>query len=106
MIILGIGLAQDLQNIVQVSGAFAFALTLLFPFAEFCFEILAILVGERIHQGLKTQGDWSFVLIFGLLVLLANASSAMLQVFLLQHAAAASGAAGHVTTPADVFEST
>src|SRR5713226_7001939 len=35
MIVLGVGLAADLQTIVQVSGMFAFALTLLFPFAEF-----------------------------------------------------------------------
>src|SRR5712691_8011151 len=85
MILLGVGLALDLQTIVQVSGPFAFALMLLFPFAEFSFEILAILVGERIHQGLKTRGDWSFVLIFAPLVLLANLSTAMRQVFLLQH---------------------
>jgi hypothetical protein len=98
MIVLGVGLATDLQTIVQVSGMFAFALTLLFPFAEFCFEVLAILVGERIHQGLRTRGDWSFVLVFAPLVLVANISTAMLQVFLLQHAAAAA-AVGQVVKP-------
>lgn len=94
MIVLGVGLASDLQSIVHVGGLFAFALTLLFPFAEFCFEVLAILIGERIHQGLTTSGDWSFVLTFVPIVLVANISTAMLQVFLLQHSAG----------PANTFE--
>jgi len=84
MILLGFGLALDLQNVFNISGMFAIALSLLFPFAEFVFEILAILVGERIHQGLKTRGDWTFVLVFAPFVLFANVSTAMLQVFLLR----------------------
>ncbi len=84
MILLGFGLALDLQAVFNISGMFAFALSLLFPFAEFVFEILAILVGERIHQGLKTKGDWTFVLVFAPFVLFANVSTAMLQVFLLK----------------------
>jgi len=69
--------------VFHVQGMFALALALLFPFGEFVFEILAILVGERIHQGLKTRGDWTFVLTFTPFILFANVSTAMLQVFLL-----------------------
>src|SRR6266567_3817555 len=83
MIWLGLGLALDLQAVFHVTGVFAGALAVLFPFAEFVFEILAILVGERIHQGLKTRGDWMFVLVFTPFILFANVSTAMLQVFLL-----------------------
>jgi hypothetical protein len=105
MIILGVGLANDLQAVVHVGGLFAFALMLLFPFAEFCFEILAILIGERIHGGLRTSGDWSFVLTFVPIVLIANVSTAMLQVFLLNHAiAVAAASSGQIVAP-DTFES-
>jgi hypothetical protein len=83
MILLGIGLALDLQGVFHVTGMFAIALTLLFPFAEFIFEMLAILVGERIHGGLKTSGDWAFVLVFTPFILFINTSTAMLQVFLI-----------------------
>src|SRR5258707_8972406 len=76
MIVLGFGLAVDLQSVFHIGGGYATALAILFPFAEFVFEILAILVGERIHQGLKTGGDWAFVLVFGPFVLLANLSTA------------------------------
>lgn len=83
MILLGYGLAVDLQTVFHINGAYATALAILFPFGEFVFEILAILVGERIHQGLKTKGDWSFVFVFAPFVLVANLSTALLQVFLL-----------------------
>ncbi len=82
MILLGIGLALDLQAVFHITGAYALALTVLFPFGEFVFEILAILVGERIHQGIRSGGDAAFVFTFGPFVLLANAGTAMLQVFL------------------------
>lgn len=83
MIILGVALASDLAGVFHIGGAYAFALALLFPFGELLFEALAILVGERIHQGLKSGGDWTFVLVFGPFVLLSNTGTAMLQVFLL-----------------------
>jgi hypothetical protein len=83
MIWLGFGLALDLQSVFHINGIYASALAVLFPFAEFVFEILAILIGERVHQGLKTRGDWTFVLVFAPFVLLANLSTALLQVFLL-----------------------
>src|ERR1700687_6014725 len=57
MVLLGIGLASDLSAVFKVPGAYALALTLLFPFGELLFEALAILVGERLQQGIKTQGD-------------------------------------------------
>ncbi len=41
-----------------------------------------ILVGERIHQGIRSGGDAAFVFTFGPFVLLANTGTAMLQVFL------------------------
>ena len=82
MVLLGIGLAGDLQAVFHIGGAYALALTVLFPFGEFVFEILAILVGERIHQGIKSGGDAAFVFTFGPFVLLANTGTAMLQVFL------------------------
>ncbi len=82
MILLGIGLASDLQAVFHIGGAYALALTVLFPFGEFVFEILAILVGERIHQGIRSGGDAAFVFTFGPFVLLANTGTAMLQVFL------------------------
>jgi hypothetical protein len=83
MIWLGFGLALDLQAVFHINGVYASALAVLFPFAEFVFEILAILIGERVHQGLKTGGDWTFVFTFAPFVLLANLSTALLQVFLL-----------------------
>src|SRR6266516_396028 len=49
MILLGFGLANDLQAVFHVGSSFALALMILFPFGEFVFEILAILIGERIH---------------------------------------------------------
>jgi hypothetical protein len=82
MILLGIGLALDLQTVFHITGTYALALTVLFPFGEFVFEILAILVGERIHQGIRSGGDAAFVFTFGPFVLLANTGTAMLQVFL------------------------
>lgn len=95
VILLGIGLAQDMQTVFQVSGLFAVALAFLFPFAEFIFEILAILVGERIHEGIHSRGEMAFVCTFGAFTLLANASTAMLQVFLLRwHDPAAADRAG------------
>jgi hypothetical protein len=95
VILLGLGLAQDMQTVFQVSGLFGTALLFLFPFAEFIFEMLAILVGERLHEGLKTTGDIAFTVTFGLFVLLANASTALLQVFLLHwHDPAAADKAG------------
>ena len=89
MIVLGVALASDLAGVFRINGAYAFALALLFPFGELLFEALAILVGERIHQGLKSGGDIAFVLVFGPFVLLANTGTAMLQVFLLSRGAEA-----------------
>jgi|SRR5579859_1278196 len=92
MIVLGVALANDLAGVFRIAGMYAFALALLFPFGELLFEALAILVGERIHQGLKSGGDIAFVGIFGPFVILANIGTAMLQVFLLSH-----GAPGELT---------
>src|SRR5579859_1913151 len=89
MIVLGVALANDLAGVFRIAGMYAFALALLFPFGELLFEALAILVGERIHQGLKSGGDIAFVLVFGPFVLLANTGTAMLQVFLLSRGAEA-----------------
>jgi hypothetical protein len=83
MVLLGIGLASDLSSVFKVPGAYAFALTLLFPFGELLFEALAILVGERLQQGIKTQGDALFTIIFGLFVLVANCGTAALQIYLM-----------------------
>lgn len=83
MIVLGVALANDLAAVFHIEGMYAFALALLFPFGELLFEALAILVGERIHQGLKSAGDIAFVAIFGPFVILANIGTAILQVFLL-----------------------
>ena len=83
MVFLGIGLASDLSSVFKVPGAYALALTLLFPFGELLFEALAILVGERINQGLKTSGDVTFTLVFGLFVLVANCGTAALQIYLM-----------------------
>lgn len=88
MIVLGVALANDLAGVFRIAGMYAFALALLFPFGELLFEALAILVGERIHQGLKTGGDIAFVGIFGPFVILANIGTAMLQVFLLSRGVA------------------
>ncbi len=83
MVLLGIGLANDLSSVFHVPGAYATALAILFPFGELLFEALAILVGERLHQGVTTRGDLLFVLLFGLFTLAANLGTAMLQVYLL-----------------------
>lgn len=82
MVLLGFGLANDLQTVFHITGSYGAALSILFPFAEFIFEMLAILVGERISQGLKSGSDIAFVLVFGLFVILSNVGTAMLQVFL------------------------
>jgi hypothetical protein len=83
MLVLGFGLSIDLQNALHVTGAYALALDGLFPFVELLTEALAILVGERIHQGLKQSGDVAFVATFAPLVILSNIGSAMLQVYLM-----------------------
>lgn len=83
MIFLGYGLSTDLQAALHVGGAYALALNGLFPFVELLTEALAILVGERIHQGLKHGGDIAFVMVFAPIVLLSNIGSAMLQVYLM-----------------------
>lgn len=83
MLLLGYGLSIDLQNALHVTGAYALALDGLFPFVELLTEALAILVGERIHQGLKQAGDVAFVATFAPLVILSNIGSAMLQVYLM-----------------------
>ena len=83
MLFLGYGLSIDLQTALHVGGAYALALNGLFPFVELLTEALAILVGERIHQGLKQSGDIAFVSVFAPIVLLSNIGSAMLQVYLM-----------------------
>lgn len=83
MLLLGYGLSIDLQNALHVTGAYALALDGLFPFVELLTEALAILVGERIQQGLKQTGDIAFVATFAPLVILSNIGSAMLQVYLM-----------------------
>lgn len=81
--LLGFGLAQDLMQAFGLSDFYATTVCLVFGLLEIAADAVCALLGERLHQGLKTGGDLAYAFSATAAILLVQAGTALVQIAVL-----------------------